>query len=155
MQYLPFAQSHVSLLHWLRLALQRMDARVLELMAHHPGVALGLSRLAARGQLSAALLHITRHLPVEGARLTDLARQAGMTKQAMSAFVSECEVWGLVERIPTATDARARWIQFTELGQSWLRAYHEAVQQAQEELKATVGTEVATVIALGLEAYAG
>jgi DNA-binding MarR family transcriptional regulator len=153
MQFSSDAASHVSLLHWLRLASQRLDTRVLELMANHPGVALGLSRLAARGQLTAAHLHITRHLPPEGARLTDLARQAGMTKQAMSAFVTECEVWGMVERVPDVADGRARVVRFTELGQAWLRAYHASVQQAEEEFRAIVGAEVATVIALGLEAF--
>ena len=63
--------------HWLRLALQRFDARVMECMAQHPGVPLGLSNLAARGQVSAAHIHVTRHLPAAGARLTELAQAAG------------------------------------------------------------------------------
>jgi hypothetical protein len=36
---------------------------------------------------------------------------------------------------------------------AWLAAYQEAVAQAEEELRAAVGNEVATVVALGLEAY--
>jgi DNA-binding MarR family transcriptional regulator len=143
----------LALLHWIRLTLQRLDARVLECMSHHPGVALGLSRLAARGQLTAAHMHITRHLPPEGARLSDLARKAGMSKQAMGAFVTECEVWGLVERVVDASDARARIIRFTALGQAWLAAYHASVQQAEDELRASIGADVATVIGLGLEAF--
>ena len=59
-------------------ALRRFDERVLELMAHALDVPLALSNLAARGQVGAAHVHITRHLPLAGARLTELAQSAGM-----------------------------------------------------------------------------
>lgn len=141
--------------HWLRMALLRFDARVMECMAQHPGVPLALSNLAARGQVTAAHIHITRHLPPEGARLTDLARLAGMSKQAMGTLVNQCEAWGMVQRVGNPTDARAKRVVFTETGLAWLGAYQEAVAQAETELRAAVGDEVATVIALGLEAYSG
>ena len=47
-------------------------------------------------------------------------------------------------------DARARRITFTATGLAWLYAYRDAVTQAQEEMRASVGPEVSTVIALGL-----
>lgn len=144
-------QSHIG--HWLRLALERFDARVLEIMAQHPGVPLGLSNLAARDQVSAAHIHITRHLPEEGARPTDLAARAGMTKQAMATLITQCEAWGMVQRESDPGDARARRITFTATGMAWLHAYRDAVTQAQAEMQAAVGPEVGVVIALGLEAY--
>ena len=104
--------------HWLRLALARFDGRVLECMAQHPGVPLGLANLAARGQVGAAHIHITRHLPVEGARLTDLARFAGMSKQAMGTLVNQCEAWGMVRREGHGADGRAKRLVFTEAGQA-------------------------------------
>ena len=146
-------QNHMG--HWLRLALERFDARVAALMAQDPGLPLGLSNLVARAQVGAAHVHITRHLDTEGARLTELARRAGMTKQAMGTLVTQCEAWGMVVRMPDPQDARARRICFTETGLAWLHAYQSAVAQAQQELQAAVGAEVATVLALGLEAYAG
>lgn len=146
-------QNHLG--HWLRLALERFDARVLELMAHHPGVPLGLSNLAERGQVGAAHIHITRHLAVEGLRLTDLAQRAGMSKQAMGTLVTQCEAWGMVTRKDDPADARARHVQFTAIGLAWLGAYREAVAQAEDELRQAVSAEVATVVALGLEAYSG
>jgi DNA-binding MarR family transcriptional regulator len=139
--------------HWLRLALQRFDVRVMECMAQHPGVPLGLSNLAARGQISAAHIHITRHLPLAGARLTDLAAAAGMSKQAMGTLVNQCEAWGMVRREADAADARANRVVFTDTGLAWLAAYQEAVAQAEDELRSAVGDAVATVLALGLEAY--
>ncbi|OHC72212.1 MAG: MarR family transcriptional regulator [Rhodoferax sp. RIFCSPLOWO2_12_FULL_60_11] len=145
-------QAHVG--HWLGQALQKFDARVLALMARNDEVPLALSNLAARGRLSASHIHITRHLAQGGARLTELAQRASMTKQAMGKLVDQCEAWGLVLRVQETHDARARRIVFTPVGLSWLQAYRQAVVQAQAELRTAVGTEVATVMALGLEAYA-
>lgn len=147
--------SHTHLGHWLRLALERFDARVMELMAHHPGVPLGLANLAARGQVSAAHIHITRHLSPDGLRLTDLAQRAGMSKQAMGALVTQCEAWGMVTREADPTDARARRVLFTSTGLAWLGAYQDAAAQTEAEMQSAVGTEVATVVAIGLEAYCG
>ena len=135
-------------------ALQRFDARVLALMAHNVEVPLGLSNLAARGQVGAAHVHITRHLPLQGARLTELASRAGMTKQAMGKLVDQCEAWGLVTRSLDPRDARAILVVFTTTGLIWLRAFEAAVAQAEDELRAAIGEQVATVIAIGLEAYA-
>jgi DNA-binding MarR family transcriptional regulator len=143
--------SHVG--HWLRLATERFDARVMALMARNPGVPLGLSNLVARGQVGAAHIHITRHLATQGSRLTELAQRAGMTKQAMGSLVNQCEAWGLVTRTGDAKDARARLVQFTPTGLAWLKAYEQAVAQAEDEMRSATSPEVATVIVLGLEAY--
>lgn len=136
-------------------ALRRFDERVLVLMARNVDVPLALSNLAARAQVGAAHIHITRHLAVGGSRLTDLAHSAGMSKQAMGDLVDQCEAWGLVTREPDPYDKRARIVMFTESGLLWLQAFRTAVAQAETEFRQAVGTDVATVVALGLEAYAG
>jgi DNA-binding MarR family transcriptional regulator len=139
----------------MRKALHQFDNRVLTLMAQHPAVPLGLSNLAARGQVGAAHIHITRHLAQEGSRLGELATRAGMSKQAMGALVDQCEAWGMVARAADPTDARARQVRFTATGLAWLGAYRDAVAQAEAEMRQAIGDEVATVLALGLEAYSG
>ena len=136
-------------------AARRFDERVLELMAHNIDVPLALSNLAARAQVSAAHVHVTRHVALEGSRLTDLARGAGMTKQAMGDLVDQCEAWGIVRRDPDPKDARGRIVRFTETGLAWLKAFQDAVAQAEAEFRQEVGDEVAAVVAIGLEAYAG
>jgi len=136
-------------------AMRRFDERVLHLMAHNIDVPLALSNLAARAQVSAAHIHITRHLELQGTRLTALAQRAGMSKQAMGDLVDQCEAWGLVTRAPDARDARARLVQFTPTGLAWLQAFREAVAQAEQEFRSEVGGDVATVVAIGLEAYTG
>ncbi|MBZ4210710.1 MAG: MarR family transcriptional regulator [Comamonadaceae bacterium] len=145
-------QAHLG--HWMNLALQRFDERVLFLMSRNENVPLALSNLAARGCLSASHIHITRHLALEGSRLTELAQRAGVSKQAMGKLVEQCEAWGLVGKMADPRDARARRIVFTSVGLAWLQAFGDAVAQAQDELRAAVGAEVATVMAMGLEAYA-
>src|SRR5690606_4308936 len=111
-------------------AMRRFDERVLQLMADDEGVPLVLAHLAARDKVGAAHIHITRHLALEGSRLTELAQAAGMSKQAMGDLVDQCEAWGLVTREADARDARARLIRFTPTGLAWLMAFKEAVARA-------------------------
>jgi DNA-binding MarR family transcriptional regulator len=137
-------QTHLGRL--LEMAGQRFEARVLALMAHNDALSLALSHLAGRGPLAAAHSQITRHLPLAG--------RAGITKQAMGKLVDQCTAWDLVQRLPDPRDARALRVLFTASGQLWLAAYQQAVQQAEAEFRQAVGTDVATVVQLGLEVYA-
>ncbi len=134
-------------------ALRRFDERVLALMARDIDVPLALSNLAAKDQVGAAHIHITRHLAVGGSRLTELAASAGMSKQAMGDLVNQCEAWGLVRREADPLDKRARRVVFTDTGLLWLQAFRSAVRQAEDEFRQAVGSDVATVVALGLEVY--
>src|SRR3954465_4256466 len=136
-------------------AMRRFDERVLHLMAHNVDVPLALSNLAARAQVSAAHVHITRHVALDGSRLTDLPQSPGMTKQAMGDLVDQCEAWGIVKREPDTRDARNRIVRFTPTGLAWLKGFRDAVAQAEAEFRQEVGDEVAAVVAVGLEAYAG
>ena len=135
------------------LAQQRFDARVLAVMSHNEALALALSHLVARGKLGASHIQITRHLPAGGCRLTQLAQRAGISKQAMGKLVDQCVAWDLVARLDDPRDARAVQVVFTTSGQQWLDAYWQAVRQAESEFALAVGSEVAAVVRLGLEAY--
>jgi DNA-binding MarR family transcriptional regulator len=135
--------------------LGRLLDRVLALMAKHERLPLRWAHRIEHARITAAQVHLTRHLGPEGARLSELAALARMSKQAMAKLVDECEVLGLVARAPDPQDARAKRIVFTETGLLWHTAYQEAVREAQAEFQTEVGAEVATVVALGLEAYAG
>jgi DNA-binding MarR family transcriptional regulator len=134
-------------------AMRRFDERVLEAMSRNLDLPLSLANLARRTQVSAAHVHITRHLALKGNRITELAERAGLTKQAMSTLVAQCEAWGLVQRQVDSRDARAQIVLFTESGLLWLAAFRAAVQEAEAEMEREVGKEVAAVLKLGLEAY--
>ena len=144
-------QTHLGRL--LASASARFDARVLQRMAQDDELSLALAHLAARGQLGASHIQITRHLPLEGCSLSALAARAGITKQAMGKLVDQCEAWNLVQRTVDTRDARAVHIRFTPIGLQWLDAHARAVAQAEEEFSQAVGAEVAVVVHLGLEAY--
>ena len=73
----------------------------------------------------------------------------------MGDLVTQCEAWGLVTREADAYDQRAKCVAFTPMGLEWLEAFRRAVAQAEAEFAQAVGETVATVVALGLEAYAG
>ena len=66
----------------------------------------------------------------------------------------QIRVRGLVTREDDPLDARARRVVFTSVGLAWLQAFRDAVLQAEAEFREAVGPDVATVVALGLEAYA-
>ena len=144
-------QTHLGRL--LTLASLRFDARVLAVMAHNDELALALANLAGRGKLTASHIQITRHLPLKGCRLTELAGRAGVTKQAMGKLVDQCAAWDLVGKTLDPLDARSIRVSFTPTGIQWLKAYQQAVQTAEMEFGLSVGAEVATVVHLGLEAY--
>ncbi len=150
---MPWRQTHLG--RWLAQALLKFDARVLQLMATDEALPLRWANRIERARITAAQVHLTRHLALEGSRLVDLAQAARMSKQAMAALVSECEVLGLVRREASTQDARAKRIVFTDTGLLWLGAYERAVRQAQDEFRAELGPHVSTVLLLGLEAYAG
>lgn len=135
-------------------ALQRFDNRVLTLMVQDDETPLALSNLAKHHQISAAHIHITRHLPPQGCRLSELAQQANISKQSMSNLVNQCEAWGIIERVDDPHDARAKIITYTSNGLAWLHAFTRAVQRAEEEFSAEIGEEITAVVKIGLEIYA-
>lgn len=55
-------------------------------------------------------------LPAGGARVTELAERARMTKQSMGELVTELESLGYVERTVDARDRRAKLVRFTPKG---------------------------------------
>jgi len=46
-------------------------------------------------------------------------------------------------------------VRFTPTGLAWLKAFEQAVTQAETEFRAEIGPDIAAVVMIGLEAYAG
>jgi DNA-binding MarR family transcriptional regulator len=61
-------------------------------------------------------------MTAEGSRLTELARGANMTPQAMGELVDELEGLGYLVRTPDPTDRRAKLIMLTESGRQCVAA---------------------------------
>ena len=75
----------------------------------------------------------------EGSRLTDLARGANMTPQAMGELVDELAEMKYVERRPDPTDGRAKLIVLTEKGRACVAAGIETISTIEESISARLG----------------
>lgn len=125
-------------------SVRRFEARVLMLMSE-------------RGHSETTIAHVnlTRNLDVGGTRLTELARRAEMSKQAMSELVEQCAAMGLVDRSADPSDRRARLVSFTPAGLEWLEAFRDAVDLAEHEMREELGDLLMDAVVTGLTNYAG
>jgi DNA-binding MarR family transcriptional regulator len=78
-------------------------------------------------------------IKAEGSRLTDLARGANITPQAMGELVDELEELGYVERRPDPTDRRAKLIVLTERGRACVAAGISTVNGIEQRITETLG----------------
>ena len=76
--------------------------------------------LAEAGYLDVRPAHglVFQHLPPEGARVTELAARAGVTKQHLSLLVEELEELGYLERVADPADKRVRIVRLTARGEA-------------------------------------
>jgi DNA-binding MarR family transcriptional regulator len=123
-------------------AVSRFETRVLEFMSQS-------------GHPEARISHIslTRNLDLEGTRVSELARRAGMTKQAMGDLVNQCGALNLVVTSVDPSDKRARVVRFTSAGLRWLGAFRHAVDRAEREMRDEVGAMSMNVLRGALALY--
>jgi DNA-binding MarR family transcriptional regulator len=74
-----------------------------------------------------------------GARLTDLARGANMTPQAMGELVDELEELGYLARTSDPTDRRAKLIMLTELGRECVAAGIDSIGDIERHITDALG----------------
>jgi DNA-binding MarR family transcriptional regulator len=75
----------------------------------------------------------------EGSRLTELARGANMTPQAMGELVDELEEMGYVVRRPDPTDRRAKLIVLTPTGRDCVAAGIVTIQGIEQRITDALG----------------
>jgi DNA-binding MarR family transcriptional regulator len=83
--------------------------------------------------------NVMPYITSDGIRLTELAQQAGMTKQAMAELVLEAERLGYLRRSPDPTDGRAKIIQFTDKGWAAADAAVKGLAELEAELAERLG----------------
>jgi DNA-binding MarR family transcriptional regulator len=123
-------------------ASNRFEKRLLQILAED-----------GHGEIRYSHINLTRNLDVRGTITTELARRAGMTKQAMGEIVEQCEHLGLVERMRDKRDARAKIVRFTKLGLQWLESFHIALLKAEEEMRNELGYLRTDAILSALKTY--
>ena len=96
---------------------------------------------AAQGYTQLQMSHqaILTHLSLSGTRLTELARRAAISKQAMGQLVDEVERMGFVERVQDPDDGRAKIVRFTPAGHVLMKAGTNVGTSVQQEYSALIG----------------
>ena len=80
-------------------------------------------------------------MTAEGSRLSDLARGANMTPQAMGELVDELEGLGYVVRRPDPSDRRAKLITLTELGRECVATGVETIGDMERRITDALGAK--------------
>jgi len=103
------------------------------------------------GDLREAHDPVFAFLPPDGARLTELARRARMTKQSMGELLRELETLGYVERAIDPSDRRARLVTFTPRGQRANEIGIETIRETERKWAERVGADHVRVMRETLE----
>jgi len=82
---------------------------------------------------------VLTHLRIAGTRLTELARRASMSKQAMGQLVDEVERLGYVERVSDPSDGRAKIVRFTPAGLELIKDGTDIATAIQREYAELIG----------------
>jgi DNA-binding MarR family transcriptional regulator len=77
----------------------------------------------------------------EGSRLTDLARRANITPQAMGELIDELEDLGYVTREPDPSDRRAKLIVLTASGRAAIEAGKQTIVGLEARITEILGQE--------------
>jgi len=99
--------------------------------------------LQARGydDLRPAHFVVFQLLPPEGARVTELAEKAQITKQSMGELVHHLDDCGYLERVVDPTDHRAKVVRRTERGVELDKAAREILGQIEAEWTERLGSD--------------
>lgn len=93
-------------------------------------------------------------IPPEGARGTELAERAGMSKQALGQLAADLQTAGLVRAAPDRTDGRARIWKLTAAGARAATASRSTLAAVEAQWRARLGAKdyeaLATILARSL-----
>jgi DNA-binding MarR family transcriptional regulator len=97
--------------------------------------------LAAAGfhDITPAQARVFQRIAPTGSRLTDLAAQAGITKQSTGFLVDQLERAGYVERVADPADGRARLVRIADRGAQAVLASRVLVEEVEAEWTAHLG----------------
>jgi DNA-binding MarR family transcriptional regulator len=113
--------------------------------------------MARRGfaDLRPALLAVGQHIGPQGARITELAARAWLTKATVVHVVDELERLGYVRREPDPADGRAKLVVPTERALAAERTAREVIAEMRATWAALVGEEELATLEAGLRRLRG
>ena len=96
-----------------------------------------------RGFAGIRLVHIAliRNVDESGTRITDIARRAGMTKQATGQLVAEFVELGYIRVVPHPDDGRVKIARYTAKGKRLLVAIVASIEQTEAAFAGKIGPE--------------
>lgn len=94
-------------------------------------------------------------LPLEGARASDMAARAGITRQSMGEIVRELVDLGLLEMRPDPTDGRAKIVTFSPRGLEFTRQGMQHIIDLEQRFADELGAEDYETARRVLEAIVG
>lgn len=104
------------------------------------------------GEIKPGHAIVLRNLGEDGARPSEMAARAGVTRQAVSKVVRDLERLGLVRRDTDPADGRGVIVRYTERGRKGLELARHRMLAIEEELVTQVGAERWAVVRRALEA---
>ena len=90
--------------------------------------------------VSVALTNVLRHLDRDGMKLTELAKDAGISKQAASQAVKALVARDLVSVADDGSDGRARRVVYTERGNALVASAIKHVYELEQRWQTELGT---------------
>ena len=96
-----------------------------------------------RGFAGIRLVHIAliRNVDENGTRISDIARRAGMTKQATGQLVAEFVELGYIRLVPDPDDGRAKIARYTAKGKRLLVAIVASIEETEDAVSAAIGAK--------------
>jgi DNA-binding MarR family transcriptional regulator len=102
----------------------------------------GVTRaMHARGFAGIRLVHIAliRNVDENGTRISDIAKRAGMTKQATGQLVAEFVELGYIKLVPDPDDGRAKIARYTAKGKRLLVAIVASIEETENAVAQAIG----------------
>ena len=91
-------------------------------------------------ELTSAQSLLFADLPLGGARQSDLARQLGVSRQAVNELVRGLERQRLVEVVPDPDDGRSKLVRPTDRGRESIHVALRTFDSLEDELRARIGS---------------
>lgn len=104
----------------------------------------GVTRaMHAHGFAGIRLVHIAliRNVDENGTRISEIARRAGMTKQATGQLVAEFVELGYIRLVPDPDDGRAKIARYTAKGKRLLVAIVASIEETEDAVSAAIGAK--------------
>lgn len=113
-------------------------------------------RIRERGFTDQRMAHnaVFAHVPPEGITLAELARRAGMTKQAMSELVGDLETKGYLTRRPDDRDKRTKVIELSDRGWAAVHTALAVFEEIERDLERELGASRLKALRSTLETLA-